>query len=108
MLSRSLAALTAVVLLASPVLAETFIHQHVRIEYASGSKLVGEVIDEQEDAVTVKLGKLGQRTIDRSEINQIVSIEKLWLELQDKQKNAKSGEDWWTVSLTLEKEGFDK
>jgi hypothetical protein len=88
--------------------AESYLHQHVRVERNNGSKVVGEVLSEDEDLIKVKRGSTGWTTIPRDEIQQIVPLENFWKDIAKKEADAKTGEDWYQIALALEKEGFDK
>ena len=83
----SRAALAAALLLAGAAAAygESYLHQHVRIERVNGQLVVGEVVDEQDDTILLKIGKAGTTTIDRSEIKSLDGIEKVWAEIQKKE-----------------------
>src|SRR5271155_69560 len=93
---------------ASVARAESFLNKHVRVQRNNGSHIVGEVIGEDEDPSKIKRGKTGWTTIPRDEIEQITSLEPFWKSIVAKEAAAKTGEDWYQISLDLEKEQFDK
>jgi hypothetical protein len=105
-ITRSALAVALVLAGAAAAFAESYLHQHVRVERLTGQQIVGEVIDEQDDTLLLKIGKAGTTNIDRSEIKSIDSIETLWNEIKKKEAAAKTGEDWWQIGLIYDKEHF--
>lgn len=105
---RRLIALALVVSAASIANAESYLKQHVRVERNNGSKIVGEVLAEDDDLLKIKRGATGWTTIPRDEIEKIVSLEGFWKDMLAKEGAAKTGDDWFQIALLLEKEGFDK
>jgi len=65
---RHLAVFAIVLAAATTARAESYLKQHVRVERNNGSKIVGEVLAEDEDIVKIKRGSTGWTTIPRDEI----------------------------------------
>lgn len=111
MLKRFLPALLAplaiLAFVATQASAEDFIHKHVRVK-KNGRKVVGVVIAEDAETITVEIGKGSTNTFDRADLESVESIEPLWQEIEKRKATAKTGDDWFKIAMDLKKEGFDK
>src|SRR5438270_13649596 len=102
---RLVLAVVLTLLFASAARAEDFLHKHVRVKTNKGRKVVGVVVVEDEDSMTLEIGKGSTNSFARSDIDMVESIEPLWAELEKKKAAAKTGEDWYQLAVAFEKEG---